>query len=173
MRGAHEFLKLLLDHRSFDVNSRVPGRCGLIEECSTHETALHAVQLLSSRGAIRLSPTPGFELPGHLQDQLGMAVVSLAEQIAAQHSNLTTLEWLVKSRGWCTELHHVSVLDVDRVRMLLHRGDDPYAAGLAPHTHLTPLDLAKRCLEEAGGVGDSAAALVVRACELVRLQWEM
>lgn len=193
------YIVSILDHRSFDINvlSKDFADDGtphsMMEVACTQNGWLPFVQLLSSRGASRWDPDPAPDpdwMPpddgSHAHD-LELGLVSCAEQWAHEHGLSDILEWLKFSRHWRTELHHISILDCDRVRFLLRRGDDLHARGLRTKWHrirscpscrelaaLTPLTCARDVLTAADRHPSSsdqcsssldAARVLVRAAE--------
>ena len=113
---------------------------------------LATVQLLSSYGANRQchpSPTCSAE--------------AMAALVRPFESRMALLVWLVESRQWCTPLHHLSIVGVDRARSLLRAGADLHAAAVPGGP--TPLSLA-RAMDVAGEVADgSTAHLVLEAAK--------
>ena len=193
------FIVSILDHGSFDINAPSEDFVddgtpdSMMELACAQDGWLPFVQLLSSRGASRWDPDPAPDpdwMPpddnSHAHDpELGL--VSCAEQYAQQRGLSAILEWLKSSRHWRTELHHISILDCDRVRFLLRRGDDLHARGLRTKWHrirscpscrelavLTPLSCARNVLTAADRHPSSsdkcnssldAARMLVRAAE--------
>ena len=71
------------------------------------------------------------------------------------HGNV--LEWLQRSRDWCTPLHYVEVLTTERTRRLLRGGADLHARAHAGAS--SPLELAQQLARaERPPPADAAAA---------------
>ena len=106
---------------------------------------LDVVQLLSSYGARRT----------HLRDAMGGY---FAFEAAAGHSHI--VQWLAKTRDWCTPLHHASVLPVARVISLLRAGAGLHQRKRDPtKLCVSPLELARE------HEGSEACRLVVLASQ--------
>merc|ERR1712186_14901 len=93
------------------------------------------VQFLSSRGADRTN----------------------AEEVANEADQQHVIQWLIRSRSWYTELHHLSIISHDRACLLLRGG-----ANLEDGDEgATIVDIAKTLLDEANTERSAAVAVVM------------
>ena len=144
MHGHAGCAALLLQCGSFKVDE--PDQTGATAMAYACENGhLDVVQVLSSYGARRT----------HLRDAMGGY---FAFEAAAAHSHI--VQWLSKTRDWCSPLHHASILPVSRVIRLLRAGAPLDQRKRDPTGRLcvSPLELAKM-------EGSEASRLVVLASQ--------
>ena len=141
MHGHAGCVALLLQCGSFKVDERdQTGATAMAYACENG--FLDVVQVLSSYGARRTNLRDG----GYF-----------AFEAAAGHSQI--VQWLAKTRDWCTPLHHASVLPVPRVMHLLRAGAALDQRKRDPtRLCVSPLELAKM-------EGSESSRLVVLASQ--------
>ncbi len=128
MHGHAGCVELLLECGSFKVDETDQGGATAMAY-ACENGYLDVVQLLSSYGARRT----------HLRDAMGGY---FAFEAAAGHSHI--VQWLAKTRDWCTPLHHASVLPVARVINLLRAGAPLHQRKRDPtKLCVSPLELAR------------------------------
>mmetsp|Transcript_11434 Transcript_11434/g.21613 ORF Transcript_11434/g.21613 Transcript_11434/m.21613 type:complete len:275 (+) Transcript_11434:70-894(+) len=142
MHGHADCVALLLESGSFMVGDRdQTGATAMAYACENGH--LRVVQLLSSYGAQR----------SHLRE-----CSYFAFEAAAAHAPV--LEWLAKTKDWCSPLHHASLLPSSRVISLLRSGASLHKRKRDPtRTCISPLELAASCEGEAS----AGCQLVVEA----------
>lgn len=148
MHGHAGCVALLLECGSFKVDETDQGGATAMAY-ACENGYLDVVQILSSYGARRT----------HLRDAMGGY---FAFEAAAGHSHI--VQWLAKTRDWCTPLHHASVLPVARVISLLRAGARLHHRKRDPtKLCVSPLELARENTE------GSEASQASQACRLVVL----
>lgn len=151
--GHPDVVSLLLHSRA-DVDRPMRDRCASTAlRLACRFGHLRCVQLLSSHGACRTWSSSEHD---------GTSMT--AERVATLRGHAPTLgAWLAASRQWPTALHHLDVIDTQRVRQLLREGASLNAAsqGGGP----TPLTLARSLHLSGRAPYGSAAHLVLCAAE--------
>jgi len=131
-----------------------------------NDACLALIVLLSSHGALRVRPATveTADLPLNAEDfVVSQTLVGFHDRTQAVHA------WLVRSRHWCTRLHHLDALTTNDMRKLLHAGHpihcrvSPAAlssdeAGPPPPS---PLDLATEAAAGGGAPPGSTARLLL------------
>lgn len=143
MHGHAGCVSLLLELGCFSVDEvDQSGATPMAYACENGH--LQVVQLLSSHGARR----------NHLRDVAGGY---FAFEAAAAHHQI--VEWLARTKDWCSPLHHASLLPVTRVTSLLRAGASLHRRRRDPtRCCISPLELA----EDTSSFSESSQ-LVVRA----------
>ena len=106
---------------------------------------LRIAQILSLHGARRVFEIYEYGMAGfrrRRQVRTAEEQVRLSEEqgFTSEGSRPELLEWLIKSRHFCTPLHHLEMLSKRRALELLHEGADLHA--VSGHGAPSPLDLA-------------------------------
>ena len=137
-----EILSILLAAGAAVDQTNDSGMSPLFVSCIAGDLAI--AQQLSSYGASRRLNINGGSVA--------------AEEVASERGLHELAAWLATSRAWSTPLHHLTIIDATRSRILLRDGADLHAA--AEPGGPTPLSLAQ-ALDAAGEATDGFVARLV------------